>query len=216
MISRRDIELALIGGGGKLLLDLLFATVRFDVRGAEHCLDLETDAQPVIYALWHGRLLPATYLRRGEGMATLISRHRDGSYITRIAERWGFRVVRGSSSRGGDAALRALAREIRAGNSVALTPDGPRGPREKMKPGALQLAQLTGAPIIPAATGARRAWWFEGWDRFLVPRPFSTVRVAYGEPIPIGRGLDESGFAARLAEVEAAVVAVTREVDARQ
>lgn len=213
MISRSDAELALVSRGGKLLLDLLFATVRFDIQGQHHYQQFEAAGEPVIYVLWHGRLLPATYLRRHEGMATLISRHRDGAYISAIAHRWGFQVVRGSSSRGGSNALRALAREIGAGRSVAITPDGPRGPREQMKPGALQLAQLTGAPLIPAATSAQRAWWFEGWDRFLVPRPFSRIRVRYGAPIHINPELPSARFAAQQLEVTDAIAAVTAAAD---
>lgn len=213
MISRRDAELALVSRGGKIFLDLLFATVHFEIQGQHHYQRMEAAGEPVIYVLWHGRLLPATYLRRHEGMATLISRHRDGSYISAIAQRWGYWVVRGSSSRGGSNALRALAREIGAGRSVAITPDGPRGPREQVKPGALQLAQLTGAPLIPAATGAQRAWWFEGWDRFLVPRPFSRVRVEYGAPIHINRDLSPAAFARRQGDVARAIAVVTAATD---
>jgi hypothetical protein len=104
-----------------------------------------------------------------------------------VLQHWGLGVLRGSSSSGGDAAFRDLIRVIRAGRSVAITPDGPRGPRERLKPGVLQLARVTGVPIVPLAAAASRAWWFVRWDRFLVPQPFARLHVAYGDPIHVPR-----------------------------
>src|SRR5690606_8758609 len=133
--------------------------------------------KPAIYLLWHGRLLPCSYYHRHHGLATLISRHRDGDYIAGVVQRWGFRTIRGSSSRGGAAALLQMERLLRDGVSLAITPDGPRGPRQKMKPGPLYAAQRAGVPVIPVTAGCSRAWWFEGWDRFMVPQPFARIHL---------------------------------------
>src|SRR5438034_11364286 len=115
-------------------------------------------------------------------MALLISRHRDGGALGELSQRWGYRVVRGSSRRGGDVGLLGLVRYLRQGGEVALTPDGPRGPAERMKPGALAAAQHANALVIAAGARASSAWWIESWDRFCLPRPFAWVDVTYSAP----------------------------------
>src|SRR6266566_3522657 len=139
--------------------------------------------------------------------ALLISRHRDGSYLAELSERWGYRVVRGSSKRGGDVGLLGLVRYLRQGGEVALTPDGPRGPAERMKPGALAAAQHANALVIAAGARASSAWWIESWDRFCLPRPFARVDVVYGAPF----GLEEGKEALRrgITMAERALRAVT-------
>ena len=144
----------------------------------------------MIFVFWHGQLLPLVHYHRGEGVVVLVSEHADGEYITRVIERHGFDTVRGSSTRGGTKGLKALIRAARAGHDLALTPDGPRGPAQEFKPGALLAAQVTGAPIIPVAAGASAAWHFESWDRFMVPRPLSKVAVEYAEPVWLDREAD--------------------------
>ncbi|HEY0305629.1 MAG TPA: DUF374 domain-containing protein, partial [Longimicrobiales bacterium] len=134
------------GAFGKHLLDALLATVQFRVLTPEPYRELAS-AGGVIYTLWHGRLLPLTYYHRRQNIATLISQSSDGEYIARVVERWGYTAIRGSSSRGGSGALREMVRLARAGRSMAITPDGPRGPRQQLKPGVLTLAQLTSQPM---------------------------------------------------------------------
>jgi lysophospholipid acyltransferase (LPLAT)-like uncharacterized protein len=194
------------------LLDAILGTVRFEVTGRER-FAAGREQGPVIFMVWHGRLLPLTYLHRAEGLVALISRSADGEVIARVVEHWGYQVVRGSSSRGGTVALRELVRHARAGRSLAITPDGPRGPRQKMKPGALLAAQLTGAPLIPSAAGTARAWWFEGWDRFLVPKPFARIHVAYGAPVVVPRDADAAELARIGGAVEESMNGLVRAVD---
>lgn len=210
---RSSIRYAAAGLAGHWLLSGLFSTVRFDV-GGEGVLDrLDGAGTPYILVAWHGRLLPLAYLLRGRGIVAMVSRSSDGEYITRVVERWGYLVSRGSSSHGGREALRELLQHARAGRTIALTPDGPRGPRQKMKPGALIAAQRTGLPILPMAAGADRGWWFESWDRFLVPKPFSRVRVACGEPVTIPRDRTPEEVAAVGAALEATLNCLVDEVD---
>lgn len=182
---RDQLKFRVVARLGQFLLDRLFGTARFEFEGAEHVRRLRDEGRPCIFVFWHGRLLPLAYAHRNEGVVTLISRSEDGEYIARVVERWGYLTARGSSSRGGSRALRELVRHARAGRSIAITPDGPRGPRQKFKPGAILAAQVTGLPLVPVAAGADRAWWFEGWDRFLVPKPFARIRVAYGAPVEV-------------------------------
>jgi lysophospholipid acyltransferase (LPLAT)-like uncharacterized protein len=138
-----------------------------------------------MFALWHGDMLPLLYLHRGEGVSVLISEHRDGEMIARVAESLGFRTVRGSTSRGAARALASMVRELKSGHDVAVTPDGPRGPAGSFAPGALIAAQRAGAPVIAVGVSARRAWRLSSWDRFLIPKPFARVSVAYSEPVQV-------------------------------
>ena len=157
--------------------------VNYDEGGA-----LRTSGQRVIFALWHGELLPLLWDHRDEGIAVVISEHRDGEIIAQIAERLGYATVRGSTSRGGGRALIGLMRAVQAGHDGAVTPDGPRGPAHVFAPGAAIAAQRTGAPLVMVRATASRAWRLKSWDRFLVPKPFAKVRVSYGPIVPMSAG----------------------------
>ncbi len=199
------------GAFGKHLLDGLLATVKFRVLTPQ---PEPSSNQGVIYTLWHGRLLPLTYLHRNQNIATLISQSSDGEYIARVVERWGYTALRGSSSRGGSGALREMIKTAWSGRSLAITPDGPRGPRQKLKPGVLTLAQLTGLPIIPMSASATRAWWVDArWDLFLVPKPFAQVFVRYADPVYVPRDADESHLLRMGEQVEATLVRLTEATD---
>ncbi len=184
-MSELKFEAAGVLGTG--LVGALFSTTRVHRVGAEHYLGFREQGQPVIFVFWHGQLLPLVHYHRGEGIVVLVSQHADGEYITRVIERHGFETVRGSSTRGGTQGLKALIRAARAGQDLALTPDGPQGPAHEFKPGALAVAQTTGLPIIPLAVGASRGWRLKSWDGLLVPRPLSRIRIEYGEPRWVGR-----------------------------
>lgn len=194
---------------GHAVLQSIFSTVRFRVETPEPFRN-----KPVIFALWHGRLLPLLYHHRYQGVTGLVSRSADGEYLARILQSWGFEVARGSSSRGGMPALREVVRIARSGGSIAITPDGPRGPRQKMKQGVLTAAQLSGLPLLPVSAAATRAWWFEGWDRFLVPKPFATVYVRYGDLIEVPRDATPADLAALEQRVENKINELTLQTDA--
>lgn len=202
-----------IADAGRLTLEALLGTVSFTLVGADRYRALRDAGEQPILVLWHGRLLPLTYYHRNQDITALVSRSRDGEYIARLLHRWGYRTVRGSSSRGGGQALRQLVREGRSGRTLAFTPDGPRGPRQRMKPGALVAARLTGMPVVPLAAGTDRAWWIESWDRFLVPKPFAQVRVAYGEPERLPPDADAAAVEAASRRVGASLDALIERVD---
>ena len=168
---------------------------------------------PIIYAVWHGRilLLPRLYGRRGSH--TLASRSRDGELVARWISRFGLVPVRGSSTRGGGEALRQLARVLRQRGEVVVVPDGPTGPREVLKVGVIALARLSGAPIVPTAFGASREWRLRSWDEFRIPKPFARCVVRFGEPIRIPAGADRAALEAARKDVEAALRSLTWQVD---
>ncbi len=198
----------------RLSLHAMMSTVRYSLESEPAGEALVRRGDPAVYVLWHGRLLPLAHYHRGRGYATLISRSADGDAIARVAAGWGFAVLRGSSSRGGATGLRQAVRHLEAGRPLAVTPDGPRGPAGRMKPGPLHAAQLAGVPVLPVTAAADRAWWFGTWDRFLVPQPFARVRIRYGTPVEVPRSAGETELQ-RLAEtLERALNAITARADA--
>jgi lysophospholipid acyltransferase (LPLAT)-like uncharacterized protein len=160
-------------------LAALARTWRIDVSGAEHLAEARRRGS-FVFALWHRTLLPLLWWHRAQDVTLLVSRHDDGALVADAATLLGYRVVRGSSTRGGATAFRALLRALASGAAVAVTPDGPRGPGGVVKPGVVAAARRTGAPILPVTATADRAWRVSSWDRLAVPRPFARVRVAYG------------------------------------
>jgi lysophospholipid acyltransferase (LPLAT)-like uncharacterized protein len=167
---------------GKSALQVLARTWRFQVINGEAIATLRAAKQSFIFSLWHGHLLPLLWYHRGEGVSVLISEHRDGELVARAATSLGFALIRGSTTRGADRALISIVRELQGGREVAITPDGPRGPARKFAPGALIAAQRSDSFIVPVAAVADRAWRLKSWDRFMIPKPFARVTVAYGNP----------------------------------
>jgi len=172
---------------------VLGGTYRIRIEhGADRLEQLAAGRQPVVLSFWHENVVSVAWLigrrlvKRGHPVTLLSSLSRDGDLGAELGRLWGAHVVRGSSSRGGTEGLRSLYRGMREGlGSPVVIPDGPRGPRRQAKPGAVVLAQLSGAPIVPFATFAERHWRLRSWDRMVVPKPFSRVRVAVGEPLVI-------------------------------
>ena len=173
---------------GTALIRLLGMTWRMRPVNDADLVTRRASGERVIFTLWHGELLPLLWHHRGEGIAVVISEHRDGEIIAQIAERLGYTTVRGSTSRGGGRALIGLMRAIEAGHDGAVTPDGPRGPAHVFAAGAAIASQRTGAPLAMIRASATRAWRLKSWDRFLVPKPFATVRVIYGPLVAVDAG----------------------------
>jgi lysophospholipid acyltransferase (LPLAT)-like uncharacterized protein len=169
------------------LVRALRRTMRIRHLERHHLEDRQREGRNVILAFWHGRLLMMPYCYRGDRMAILISRHRDGEMIARTMSWFGHEAIRGSSTRGGASALRAVVRVLRRGGDVAFTPDGPRGPRHRVQGGVIQAARLSGVPIVPVTFSAYPAKIFASWDGFLLPRPFSRGVFLYGPPMEVRR-----------------------------
>jgi lysophospholipid acyltransferase (LPLAT)-like uncharacterized protein len=165
---------------GKGALSVLARTWRYRVVNEQQLFDLRATRKPFVFSLWHGHLLPLLWHHKGQRVSILISEHRDGELIARTAQWLGYGLVRGSTTRGGERALLALVRELESGREVAITPDGPRGPARTFAPGALVAAQRSQSAILPVAAAADRAWRLSSWDRFVIPKPFARITVAYG------------------------------------
>lgn len=202
-MSRQELGFALAGLGGAAFIRALFATVRMRVEGAGPVREFRERGQPVVLVLWHGQMLPLIHLHRNQGITVLVSEHRDGEYIARVLHRLGLKTARGSSTRGGSRGLRELLRAAQGGGDLALTPDGPRGPRHSFKEGALLPARIHGLPVVPLAMAASRARVLGSWDGFTIPAPFSTVQVAYGTPVRIPREADDQALARHARELGA-------------
>jgi hypothetical protein len=168
-------------------------------------------AEPLVYALWHGGLLVPAAALPGNGTAIMISRHADGEVIARIVERLGFTTVRGSSTRGGATALHEAVDALRAGRPAAFTPDGPKGPRQVARPGAVFAASRAGVDLLPLGVGVKSAWVLGSWDRFRIPRPFTRVALVAGERLRPPPDLGDGDLEAWRARLEAAL----KEADGR-
>lgn len=171
---------------GYLLISLIGCTLRFEESSEPGGVSEGSDPPAfVIGPFWHRAVLAATWHFRGRGFAVMTSRSFDGEYIARIIERFGFVAVRGSSSRGGAAALLGMNRMLAAGHVAAFTIDGPRGPRFMAKPGPVMLARMSGAPILCFYIAADRPWILRSWDAMMIPRPFSKVHLRWTKLIHV-------------------------------
>lgn len=196
---------------GTAYLGLVGRTTRYRVTGFDEANRLRREG-PVVWVFWHNRLLGPLVPYRDQGVGVVISRSSDGELISRIVERFGYVPIRGSSSRGGSAALRGVLRHLASGRDVALTPDGPRGPRYRVQPGAAAAAVRGGAPLVPVGAAFSRRWVAPSWDRFQVPLPFGRTEIVMGPPLRFGRGDD---LAAVCEEIRRALDRVTARADAR-
>ena len=200
---------------GALVVRLLGATWRIDRTGLAAFDARIAAGERCVFAFWHARMFPLVYTHHHRAIVVLISRHHDGELIARIIERLGFRTARGSSTRGGEEGARDLLRFAEERALLAITPDGPRGPAEKVKPGLAWIASRSGLPVVPVATAARSAWVFRSWDRFRIPKPFTRVVVSYGEPIPVPADADAEALEQWRSRLDEAIAALTRDVQAR-
>jgi hypothetical protein len=187
------------------ILRLYFLMIRIRPVNDEEILCHLRQGSGTIAAFWHQRIiLVVTYARRfGEFTpAAMVSRSRDGELIADVCRRLNFRPVRGSSSRGGREALAAMVEDLVEHHFAVHAVDGPQGPRGVIKAGLIRMAQLSGVPIVPVYISVDRAWVLRSWDRLLIPKPFSTVVVRWGSPIPIPGELETDAFETLRLEIE--------------
>lgn len=168
------------GTAGRILLSILGRTWR--VSRLRPSTGIKGNS--ILYALWHGEQLPLIFTHRRMGIRILISRSRDGSLISAICEKMGFKTVRGSSSRGGASAARQLVGTLKKGNAVAITPDGPKGPPEIVKGGVSLIPKRAEVPVVPYGVCAFPAVRLKSWDRFMIPLPFAKLVISEGKPVP--------------------------------
>ena len=170
---------------GLVALSVLARTWRITERNGHGWRQLQAQNKGWILSLWHGTLLFMAFRHRRQGVVVLVSEHRDGELIARTLHAWGYRTIRGSSTRGGGRALRAMIGELNRGASLAVTPDGPRGPARRYQAGALFAAYHARAPIVAVGIHVSRAWRLKSWDEQIIPKPFARIVVAYEDPTPV-------------------------------
>jgi lysophospholipid acyltransferase (LPLAT)-like uncharacterized protein len=198
---------------GPAVVKSLGHTLRVRRVGSDNIGKAREIAGSTILACWHGRLLPLIYVHRDEGINALVSTHQDGEYIARIIHGLGFGTSRGSSTRGGVRALRALIEAASRDLDIAVTPDGPRGPREKVQPGVVYLAKRLGLPVIPIGASGNPSILLGSWDRFMVPLPLARCAVVYGEPVVYDGTVSEEALASATADLGRRLCTVTHEAD---
>lgn len=177
------------------LIRLTKLTMRFSVKDPFQVMRM--DKLPYVTVTWHNRLLFFAVVFRKEFRErtyALVSPSRDGQYLTDLLKCFGVKCVRGSSNKRAAAALREAMETLRAGNSVSVTPDGPRGPKYKMSLGPVILASMTGAPLLPVTVNASKYWELRSWDNFQIPKPGAKLELLLGEPIHVPPDLDPAGL----------------------
>lgn len=198
-----------------LFLHALRATWRIEHVNRQAVGRLWQQGENVIACFWHGRLLAMPFAYRGSGARAkvLISRHADGEFIARIIHYFGLGTVRGSYRKASVSSIREMLRELKEGTTLAITPDGPKGPRWEVKPGIIELARMAGKPIVPVTCSASKKKVFASWDRFMLPYPFSKVLFVWGDPLFIPKNTDGSAIEARRLELERTLVSLTEGAD---
>lgn len=211
--SKDNLVLFFVSIIGPIFIFLLGKTLRIKRIGAENLDPIRKSQGQVIYAFWHGRMLILSYSHRWQKNHVLISQHRDGELIARIIERLGFVSVRGSTTRGGTKAIFEMAKKGVSGYDLAITPDGPRGPRFMVQLGTIYVAQRSGIPIVPITNSAKSRWTLSSWDGFLIPKPFSKAVIIIGEPVYVPLESTPQELEEKRGELEERLVELTKKAD---
>lgn len=195
---------------------IVYRTTNWQIEGSEWPRRLRAQGKPFILAFWHGRLLmiPMAWQRLAP-MHMLISAHPDGQIIADAVTYFGVDSIAGSTSRGGSAALRTMLKQLKAGDCVGITPDGPRGPAMTASTGIINVARLARVPIVPITYATSRRRLLATWDRFHLPWPFGRGIYLWGEPIEVAGAVDPQGFEQARRLVETRMVEMVREADRR-
>ena len=164
-------------------LDALCKTLRVTYRNKTVIDEFREKKQNYVLAFWHETMLLPWYLHKDDGFAALTSKSKDGDLLAKQLKHWKYNVVRGSSTKGGDVALGILVDHAKNGYSIAITPDGPRGPVNKFKAGAVITAKKGNIPLVLMGVGIKSKRKLNSWDKFQVPNFFSSVKIIYSDPI---------------------------------
>ena len=197
------------------LIAAVKATTRWRTVNVAAAAGAWAGEKPVIVAFWHNRLamMPACWPSR-QPFHMLISSHPDGQLVAAAISHFGLKTIAGSSTRGGGDAMRNLVRALRRGESIGVTPDGPRGPRMVAGDGVLALARLSGVPILPASISVSHRIVLNTWDRLIIPLPFGHGAMIWGNPIAVPRDADDVTLAALKTRLEEELIRVSAEADA--
>jgi lysophospholipid acyltransferase (LPLAT)-like uncharacterized protein len=176
---------------GTAIYRLSSCTWRKSIHHEERLDAVRGEGGGYFMSLWHGRMLIGLPHFGGRGYQVLVSASGDGDISEHLLESFGYKVIRGSTSRGGARALRQMLAALRNGDVLVITPDGPRGPSHSMNPGLAWMSRATGYGVLPCGFASDRAWRANSWDRLTIPKPFSRVAFYYEEPVFVPREADE-------------------------
>jgi len=183
-----------------IVIRMLRMSMRTEIIGEDSPRSFWERGEQVILSFWHDQLLLMVQGYRGPKAKILISSSKDGELIARTMRYFGQEAVRGSSSRGGRTAFKELLKLADERVDLVFTPDGPKGPRHQLKDGVVQLARMTGRPVVPMAFACSAGHRFQSWDRFLLPYPFSRGVYSFGEPVYFSKAEGTEGFRQRLSD----------------
>ena len=167
----------------------------------------------VIFCSWHGRAFMGSVLFRNLGYWVIASNSRDGELLSKVFRRFGFRTIRGSSGREGVRTAIETIRVLRAGAKITITPDGPRGPAQQVQDGVLMMAQKSGAIIVTVGASAQHRWFFNSWDRFMLPKPFSKAVMIFGDPIRVPVSLSPEEMKSIRDQLQSSLDSIQTEAD---
>lgn len=187
---------------GKFILWLWAKSTRMTVFGEEDYLKLREQKKPVIFLVWHGRIFIVPFFFRRRGIMPLISPSEDGEIAAQIMGRWGYQILRGSSSHAIIKAWNQMKEELERGGELIIVPDGPKGPNRELKLGCIKLAHETGARLVPFTFSTSKKKYLRSWDSFLLFYPFSKVVAIYGPSYTVDSGLKSEELERERKEVE--------------
>jgi len=201
----------LIGGAVYVIVRSIFATLRLKCENLDRATP--SDEHGVILVSWHGRSMIPAMVFRNRGYWALISLSRDGELQNNIFSRCGFKIIRGSTGRGGVRGALQMARRVQEGGVLTFTPDGPRGPTHKVQPGVILMAQKSGAPIIPIGVSASSRWLIKSWDSYMIAKPFARASMILGDPIYVPPKITDQERTELCERLEIAINTLEREAE---
>ena len=194
-------------------LDALCKTLKVSYKNKKVIDELRKQKQNYVLAFWHGTMLLPWFLHKNDGFAALTSKSKDGDLLAKQLKHWKYKVVRGSSSKGGDVALEIMIDHAKNGYSIAITPDGPRGPEHKFKAGAVITAKKSLVPLVLVGIGIKSRKKLKSWDKFQIPNPFSSVKVIYSDPVYIDAKLSYDETSKVIEECEMKLNELSKEAE---
>ena len=219
-LLRRPAVQSALGWNIAQYMRLIKRTTRWDVRHAERVSHILGSGSGVIALTWHSRFLMLTAAWEADELDpyVMISRSRDGAVVAGTCKALGLKTIRGSAKKkgkykGGDAAAAAAMTAVRSGGCVVITPDGPRGPRQRLGEGPLRLARATGVPLMPCTFAAGRRKQFDSWDRFVLPKLFGKGKIFWGTPVSIPANTSDDALEEIRLSIETEMNALLAEAD---
>jgi hypothetical protein len=188
----------------------LLRTLRIKIKNGDDISKMNASGNNYIVAFWHGSMGIGWYLHRNN-IAALVSQSKDGDILANILKKWHYHVVRGSSSKGGKEALSTMVELLNQKYSLAITPDGPKGPVGEMKAGAVVAAKKSHTPLFLVGIGIKKKFVMKSWDSLEVPKPFTKVNVVYSDPILISNALNSEEISSKITECENLLLELQKE-----